>query len=64
MYIAIAGIHYSYTDTSVFQFLTLNTTEGVTAEFVGHFDDGVSHSIFVPHGFPFGDLHHSFIFVS
>lgn len=57
-------IGYPYTDTSVFQFLTLNNTAGVTAEFVGHFDDGVSHAILVPQGFPFGDLHHAFIFVS
>ncbi len=51
-------------DTNVFQFIEMNTTNGVIAESVGHFDDGVSHAIHVPQGFPFGNLQHTFIFVS
>lgn len=48
----------------MFEFISLNTTDGVMTEFVGHYDDGVSHAIHVPNGFPFGNLQHTFIFVS
>ncbi len=53
-----------YVDTSVLQFIAINSTDGVLAESVGHFDDGVSHAIYVPQGIPFGNLQHTFIFVS
>ena len=38
----------------VLPYITLGSTAGVEREYVGHFDDGVSHAIHIPHGFPFG----------
>lgn len=38
----------------VLPYITLGSTAGVEREYVGHFDDGVSHAIHVPNGFPFG----------
>ena len=59
-----ASFYCPYTDTSVMEYITLNETAGVMTESVGHFDDGVSHAIHVAEGFPFGNLQHTFIFVS
>ena len=38
----------------VLPYITLGSIAGVEREYVGHFDDGVSHAIHIPHGFPFG----------
>ena len=45
-------------------YLSLGTTAGVDREYVGHFDDGVSHAIHIPNGFPFGSFIHSSVYVS
>ena len=37
-----------------FEFVPVNVS-GVDVEFVGHVDDGASHNIFIPFGFPFGN---------
>ena len=44
--------------------MSLGTTDGVEREYVGHFDDGVSHAIHIPNGFPFGNFIHSSVYVS
>lgn len=49
---------------NVLPFLLINATNGVETLEVGHFDDGVSHAIYVPHGFLFGNALHNIIFVS
>ena len=46
------------------QYLSLDTTPGVEREYVGHFDDGVSHAIHISDGFPFGNFIHSSVYVS
>lgn len=49
---------------SQLQFLPLNSTPGVETTFVGHFDDGASHSILVPGpGLPFGNSRQRHLFV-
>ena len=49
---------------SQLQFLPLNSTPGVETTFVGHFDDGTSHSILVPGpGLPFGNSRQRHLFV-
>ena len=48
----------------VLPYISLGSTAGVQREYVGHFDDGVSNAIHIPGGFPFGNLIHSFAFVS
>ena len=45
-------------------YISLGTTDGIEREYVGHFDDGVSHAIHIPDGFPFGDFIHSSVYVS
>lgn len=45
-------------------YVSLGSTDGVDREYVGHFDDGVSHAIHIPDGFPFGNLIHSSVYVS
>ena len=45
-------------------YIALGTTDGVEREYVGHFDDGVSHAIHIPNGFPFGNFIHSSVYVS
>ena len=52
------------TGLNVLPFLALNATDGVETEEVGHFDDGVSHTIHIRNGFPFGTSLHTFAFVS
>ena len=47
-----------------FPYISLGSTAGIEREYVGHFDDGVSHAIHIPEGFPFGNLIHSFAYVS
>lgn len=46
-----------------FPYLSLGSTAGIDREYVGHFDDGVSHAIHIPDGFPFGDFIHSSVYV-
>ena len=48
----------------VLPYVSLGTTDGVETEYVGHFDDGVSHAIHIPNGFPFGTFLHSSVYVS
>lgn len=48
----------------VLPYISLGTTDGVEMEYVGHFDDGVSHAIHIPDGFPFGTFLHSSVYVS
>ena len=44
--------------------MPLNSTPGVETTFVGHFDDGTSHSILVPGpGLPFGNSRQRHLFV-
>ena len=45
-------------------YLSLGITPGVEREYVGHFDDGVSHAIHIPDGFPFGNFIHSSVYVN
>ena len=54
----------SPTSPPVLPYISLGSTAGVQREYVGHFDDGVSHAIHIPGGFPFGNLIHSFAYVS
>ena len=44
-------------------YVSLGTTDGVDKEYVGHFDDGVSHAIYIPDGLPFGNFIHSYVYV-
>ena len=48
----------------VLPYVSLGTTDGVEMEYVGHFDDGVSHAIHILNGFPFGTFLHSSVYVS
>ena len=50
--------------SSFLPYVSLGTTDGVETEYVGHFDDGVSHAIHIPNGFPFGTFLHSSVYVS
>jgi hypothetical protein len=50
--------------SQVLPYISLGTTDGVEREYVGHFDDGVSHAIHIPDGLPFGNFVHSSVYVS
>lgn len=50
--------------TEILQFLPLGSVSSVETEEVGHFDNGVSHVIHQPGGFPFGNKLHDQIYVS
>ena len=49
--------------TPALPYINLGSTDGVEREYVGHFDDGVSHAINIPDGFPFGNMIHTFAYV-
>lgn len=52
------------TGTNELQFLPLGSAQSVVTESVGHFDDGASHAIHIPNGFPFEGTLHTTAFVS
>ena len=51
------------TQNPTLPYVSLGTTDGVDIEYVGHFDDGVSHAIYIPDGLPFGNFIHSYVYV-
>lgn len=45
-------------------FIQLNTSAEIATMAVGHFDDGTSHAINIPNGFPFDGTTHTTLYVS